>query len=361
MSWGRGAYGQNNRVDSVLADMSEKQRQREILRAQKEQAEKEMKSRYFQELIRANPRHAREIMQANPDAFAGVNLPQMAPSPRERVEGRYWEGLDKSYDPSKPMQIDPVAAGLFSPDLAGQKPWMDAAGQRYTYGNQQNLPAEVTQAQRVGDKLDLNADEKEKKAQTDRAYSNIDLPESQATVFKTKAETGKIGAEATKVREETTNVRMERDPNSPLSKGFQPQGQGAARTERDARITAAVDDLFNRTNGTTAGVGSILANVPGSPARNYRADLDTLKANIAFGELQAMREASKTGGALGQVAIREIELLESSLGALDQGQDPENLKKNLKKIRDSIARFRAAEGGATPGAQGGDPLGILGN
>lgn len=116
------------------------------------------------------------------------------------------------------------------------------------------------------------------------------------------------------------------------------------REERVERITVSVDDLLPRVNNTTVGAGSYLANVRGTPAFDFKSDLDTLKASIAFSELTAMREASKTGGALGQIAVRELELLQSALGALDQGQSPANFTKNLNKIRESQSRWRAAQG-----------------
>lgn len=114
------------------------------------------------------------------------------------------------------------------------------------------------------------------------------------------------------------------------------------RAERVGRILTSVEELKNRANNTTVGLGGFLARFPATPARNFKADLETLKANISFSELQAMREASKTGGALGQVAVRELELLESTLGALDQGQSPENFKKNLDKISESLQRWNQA-------------------
>ena len=40
--------------------------------------------------------------------------------------------------------------------------------------------------------------------------------------------------------------------------------------------------------------------------RNFEAELNTLKANITFGELIAMREAAKTGGASGQCQIKKM-------------------------------------------------------
>lgn len=76
--------------------------------------------------------------------------------------------------------------------------------------------------------------------------------------------------------------------------------------------------------------------------RNFSSELNTLKANIAFGELTAMREASKTGGALGQVSDKEGQLLQDSLGALSMTQSPQNFVKQLEKIQASIIRWRNA-------------------
>lgn len=76
--------------------------------------------------------------------------------------------------------------------------------------------------------------------------------------------------------------------------------------------------------------------------RNFKSQLDTLISNITFGELTAMREASKTGGALGQVSDNEGRLLGSSLGALSMTQTPETFKQQLQQIKDSIQRWQQA-------------------
>jgi hypothetical protein len=57
-----------------------------------------------------------------------------------------------------------------------------------------------------------------------------------------------------------------------------------------------------------------------------------LKGNIIPAALTAMREASKTGGALGQVSDREGAWLSSSLGALSMSQSPDQVVSQLKQI-----------------------------
>ena len=73
--------------------------------------------------------------------------------------------------------------------------------------------------------------------------------------------------------------------------------------------------------------------------RNYKAQIDTLKGNIIPAALSAMREASKTGGALGQVSDREGAWLSASLGALDMAQSPKAAIEQLKLIEESFDRW----------------------
>jgi hypothetical protein len=133
-------------------------------------------------------------------------------------------------------------------------------------------------------------------------------------------------------------------------------GQGTGPSpyaqERAQRTVQSVDELLGKVSRWNSGFGSLLAPIPETDARDFAAELDTLKANVAFNELTQMREASKTGGALGSVAVREMELLQSALGALDAGQSPANLKSQLQKVKDSIGRWENASGAvsAAPGA-----------
>ena len=70
----------------------------------------------------------------------------------------------------------------------------------------------------------------------------------------------------------------------------------------------------------------------GTPARNLAAKLNTISANLSFDTLQAMRDASPTGGALGQVSEREIELLGATVASLDPSQSPAQLRSALNDI-----------------------------
>jgi hypothetical protein len=113
------------------------------------------------------------------------------------------------------------------------------------------------------------------------------------------------------------------------------------QNQTNQQITQSVASLLPSVNSYTTGpTGKLTYKVPGTAAYNFNAQLDTLKSNIAFGTLTQMREASKTGGALGQVSDREEQLLSSTLGSLDIGQDPDQFKEQLKKIQKSIVTWQ---------------------
>lgn len=120
---------------------------------------------------------------------------------------------------------------------------------------------------------------------------------------------------------------------------------GLAATTMDMNET--IDSAISQTNMLTAGLGgSVTGMIPGSPAADLGATLNTIQADAAFDRLQEMRDASKTGGALGQVSERELALLRDARVALGQEQSPEQLRKNLqnyKRIRNRAIKAVAKD------------------
>ena len=74
-------------------------------------------------------------------------------------------------------------------------------------------------------------------------------------------------------------------------------------------------------------------------AVNLATLLDPIRANVAFDRLQQMREASKTGGALGNVSNVELAQLQAPAGSLAQRASPEILVKNLMKIEEVYTKI----------------------
>lgn len=138
-------------------------------------------------------------------------------------------------------------------------------------------------------------------------------------------------------------------------------------------LTQDIDRAIEQVQPYTAGVGSYLSLIRGTPAADLRASLDTIKADAAFGALQAMRDASKTGGALGAISERELSLLQNAQAALGEEQSPEQLRRNLMRYkeirqnalrnvaeayRDDYGMYPEGFNGMTPSVEN-DPLGLF--
>lgn len=78
--------------------------------------------------------------------------------------------------------------------------------------------------------------------------------------------------------------------------------------------------------------GTTLSKIPGTAAADVRALLDPLKNQSFVSGLQAMRQASPTGGAVGNVSNAEGARFENLIRSLDQAQTPAQVKQSLEKI-----------------------------
>lgn len=117
----------------------------------------------------------------------------------------------------------------------------------------------------------------------------------------------------------------------------QPRAQIAIQTtgsSLDALAQAAQTVQNDPALAKITGATGKIPDWPGGPAADVRAKLATLKAKAGFNALQTMRDASKTGGALGAVSEREGEWLQNAMAALDTVQSPESFKQQLQIIID---------------------------
>jgi len=117
------------------------------------------------------------------------------------------------------------------------------------------------------------------------------------------------------------------------------------------RVINEVKQARDKVSGFTAGAGALLSVVPLTEAKDLSKRLNTIKANLGFDRLQQMRDASPTGGALGQVAVQELIALQSTIASLDQDQSPAQLKEALDKIEFHYSNWRDTvrkSGKATP-------------
>lgn len=182
------------------------------------------------------------------------------------------------------------------------------------------------------------------------------------------------------------------DPNSPAGVRFVPIPGGKTalaaeaetqrlatsqqtKAQKESIVTKSIDRLIGMLdtkgifNLPEAGiVGSTLGGLGiNQEAVDFKNELMTVQSNVAFDRLQQMREASKTGGALGAVSERELDLLISAYGNLQQSSSPKILRENLEEIKrimtkienDPVASsyyyngFTGAQGGQSQSQEGG--------
>jgi len=115
--------------------------------------------------------------------------------------------------------------------------------------------------------------------------------------------------------------------------------KGQLETQKRTGISISVNQVLDAIEndksilGTTGVLGKFAADyTPSQSARNVKNLLKSVQSNVAFNRLQEMRDASKTGGALGNVSNVELGLLMAAHGAIQQDLSPELLTKNLKRI-----------------------------
>ena len=103
------------------------------------------------------------------------------------------------------------------------------------------------------------------------------------------------------------------------------------------KIDQAVDQIDWNSTGM---IGGYLSLIRGSDASNLEKTLKTVSSKIGFGQLQKMRDASKTGGAVGNLSEKELDVLSSAIAALDIDQDAGDLRRNLEEVRRSYKGWK---------------------
>jgi hypothetical protein len=138
----------------------------------------------------------------------------------------------------------------------------------------------------------------------------------------------------------TTGGALEPIPGGPVAERNQLRDQKAQQrqTEVSRAAQTVVEDLGRAMeiieNSYTAS-GPVMGNtrfIPGTPSYQAKQLLESVKSNIGIDRLQAMRDSSPTGGALGQVPFQQQQRLEQLLGSLDLNQPEEMLLDNIKRV-----------------------------
>lgn len=146
-------------------------------------------------------------------------------------------------------------------------------------------------------------------------------------------------------------------PNVPINPEAEPAAK--ARVEQRGKLPSlklafqTVDDNLNETQRQVRslitdpglkgiyGISGAFPDIPGGKAAGARTRLQTLKSRLSIDQLQAIREASKTGGALGNVSNQDTSLLETAAANLQNAQSVDDAVAALKVIDGILTKSKA--------------------
>jgi hypothetical protein len=108
---------------------------------------------------------------------------------------------------------------------------------------------------------------------------------------------------------------------------------GAFAQKRAKDKILAQEEQRNIALSKVTGLGLDLVSQLSDSSKQSAMDL-ALKSRFSQPEQpKAMRDASKTGGALGQISEKELDLLEKSMGAVDPSLPDKQFRRNMKEVK----------------------------
>jgi hypothetical protein len=142
--------------------------------------------------------------------------------------------------------------------------------------------------------------------------------------------------EAEAEQQATEKAALEEDKKSIIISALDRALESLDRQESGESLTGA---------GTTGIVGALPLPTEAATLRN---ELNTIRANLGLDKLQEIRDASKTGGALGPVSDYENRLLQGAIETLTQTEDPQMLRDRLIRLRARYSDVTTSSGQIDP-------------
>lgn len=294
------------------------------------QAEKQFKTAfpdYYDTRKKAEVAQLRDQIGLSADQFSmAATLFGKAKSPDDIAKAQAFAkdnfGMDIAYDEAVFGTVQKYSSDLAQKSALIQED-MAAAAADGDYATVESLKSALTAEHRLAE-LEVQ----KAQASIDRDKAAAAASNANAGKYKAQAEaarTGTKGAPLTVTQEIAVTKENER-----IAKQQQKKDLLISTTEETIdTIRSAIRGVGFASSGVT---GKIAGSIPGTDTYDQSNLITTIKSNIGFDRLQAMRDASPTGGALGQVAIQELVALQASIASLDIGQTEAVQKKNLNKV-----------------------------
>lgn len=193
------------------------------------------------------------------------------------------------------------------------------------------------------------ADPQRRKAEADIAQSGASAAASGASAERTRTllPSEARASMATALKAEAEAAKAQRETEQ------------AGKAEQVTKLTKVQDvgNLLGNIQQARENVGFWSMGLPGQmtqglwggPAANLKASLRGVKAPIVLEKLREAKAQSATGASgFGALSERELGLLESAIGSLDQSQSPEQLQANLDRVEVHFRRAQAYINGVDP-------------
>ena len=166
----------------------------------------------------------------------------------------------------------------------------------------------------------------------DMNTSSKGLTAYQAAMLGLKSQSNDIAAGKAEMDMKLKANEANKERNKGMS-AAQQAAQGIGDMMEQAKQIRGSQDLQYITGGW-----SLVPNMPGGKAAALQAKVDNFRNRGVFRFLQAMREASPTGGALGQVSNQENDRMEKAFAILDQKVGTADFQNALQIFEQEMAR-----------------------
>jgi hypothetical protein len=242
-----------------------------------------------------------------------------------------------------------------------QQTQTDSAQKRATVSDlEQKLASEPTyqpSAQELASVRWIVANESKAKTQIDPTtgqmyiIEGLNIEQAAPNIANYLKQTGSVVPSTNQTGQLPSNIKSVETPASKI-KAAELEKEQAQKAADEANQVDALTELKTRTGEVrtsiadtkklispyTTGYGSVLSLLPLTDARTLENNLESIKADLAFSQLQALKDASKTGASgLGQTTKNEFDALQSRIKKLDPKSA--NFAKDLDAIDAVYARL----------------------
>jgi hypothetical protein len=293
-----------------------------------------------------------EMFLANPEAFSKLNpgIAARYSEPEGKLSALVEAGRLQPQQAIQLAQLD-SGAGVFDLlrrnkyDLEAVRPYIESAGvQKQIFENKEKAQYEGQMAQLKFEKAKREAMGQSKVEKTPEMIGQEEAAKLMARDAALARRASIPGTpEYSRVQKENAqkesvlaaNENRKVSINSKLDNLLGPVG------EDGKRAGGAFDDAMNKIGFFSTGLtGQVLGLAGGTDAYDLEQALEPIRSNLTVETINEMKKQSPTGATgLGQIAIKELEMLQGAIRSLKKEQSQDQLRKNMAQVRTHLQNW----------------------